>query len=314
MSEQESSTINLVIIGSGPAGYTAAIYAARAGMNPVVLTGALSAGGALMTTTEVENFPGFPEGVQGPELMEKMRQQAEKFGAVLIAEDAVSVDLSGPIKRIIDSDDQIYLAKTVIVATGSAYRKLGIADETRLSGRGVSWCATCDGFFFRDKDIAVVGGGDSALEEALFLTKFARSVTIIHRRDAFRASAIIQERARQDSKIRFELNATVVGITGETAVNGLVLQDTVTGQTRTLPVEGLFIAIGHEPRNELLTGQIELDERGYVKVAGLGTTTNLPGVFACGDLVDHTYRQAITAAASGCRAALDVQTYLADLG
>ncbi len=313
MSEQESSTMHdVVIIGSGPAGYTAAIYAARAGLRPVVLTGTLSAGGALMTTTEVENFPGFPEGVQGPDLMEKMRLQAEKFGAILVGEDAVKLDLCDPIKTITDSDDTVYQARSVILATGSAYRKLGIADEARLSGRGVSWCATCDGFFFRDKDIAVIGGGDSALEEATFLTRFARSVTIVHRRDELRASAIMQERARQNPKIRFEWNSVVVGITGQNSVTGIVLSDTESGQTRELPLEGVFIAIGHEPRNELVAGQVDLDSSGYVKVAGLSTATNLDGVFACGDLVDYVYRQAITAAASGCRAALDAQSYLGE--
>jgi len=303
----------LIIIGSGPAGFTAAIYAARAGLKPVVLTSGLTAGGALMTTTEVENFPGFPAGIQGPDLMDQMRDQAAKFGAVLIAEDAVSVDLTGPVKRVVDSGDTTYEAKAVILAMGSAYRKLGIADETRLSGRGVSWCATCDGFFFRDKDIAVVGGGDSALEEAMFLTRFAKSVTVVHRRDQLRASAIMQDRARENPKIRFEWNAVVSGISGETGVTGLTLTDTVTGEARSLAVEGVFVAIGHEPRGELVAGQVAVDPAGYVVVANPGTATSLPGVFACGDLVDHTYRQAITAAGSGCRAAIDAQRYLADL-
>ncbi|MDR0848497.1 MAG: thioredoxin-disulfide reductase [Propionibacteriaceae bacterium] len=301
---------DLLIIGSGPAGYTAAIYAARAGLYPTVLTGTLSAGGALMTTTDVENFPGFPEGILGPDLMEKMQAQAEKFGATLVADDVVSADLTGDVKVITDADGNKYETKAVILATGSAYRKLGIPDEARLAGRGVSWCATCDGFFFRGKDIAVVGGGDSALEEALFLTRFASSVTVIHRRGELRATQIMQDRARANPKIRFEFDAAVSAIHGETSVIGITLVDTVTGANRELAVEGLFVAIGHEPRNELLLGQIEVDDQGYVITDGLHTTTNIPGVFACGDLVDHWYRQAITAAASGCRAAIDAQTYL----
>jgi thioredoxin reductase (NADPH) len=303
---------DLVIIGSGPAGYTAAIYAARAGLNPVVLTGSLSAGGALMTTSEVENFPGFPQGILGPDLMDNMKAQSEKFGAQLVAEDALRVDLSSPTKEIVDSGDQTYHTKALILAMGSAYRKLGLDDETRLQGRGVSWCATCDGFFFRDKDIAVVGGGDSALEEAIFLTRFARSVTIVHRRDELRASAIMQERARNNPAIRFEWNAEVAAITGDNSVEGLSLKDTVTGQTREVSVEGVFIAIGHEPRNELIASQITLDDDGYVIVKEPSTLTNIPGVFACGDLVDHSYRQAITAAGSGCRAALDVERFLGE--
>ena len=301
---------DLLIIGSGPAGYTAAIYAARSGHRPTVLMGTLSAGGALMTTTDVENFPGFPEGILGPDLMEKMQAQAEKFGATLIADDVVSADLTGDVKVITDADGNTYEAKAVILATGSAYRKLGIPDEARLAGRGVSWCATCDGFFFRDKDIAVVGGGDSALEEALFLTRFASSVTVIHRRHELRASQIMIERAQQNPKIRFEWNAVVSAIHGVTSVTGATLTDTTDGATRELVIAGLFVAIGHEPRNELLTGQIALDEQGYVITDGLHTTTNVPGVFACGDLVDRWYRQAITAAASGCRAAIDAQAYL----
>ncbi|MCL2736022.1 MAG: thioredoxin-disulfide reductase [Propionibacteriaceae bacterium] len=307
------STHDLVIIGSGPAGYTAAIYAARAGLKPVVITGTLAAGGALMTTTEVENFPGFPEGVLGPDLMDKMRDQAEKFGAILVAEDAVSVDLTGSTKVIRDSGDNEYEARAVILAMGSDYRKLGIPDEARLSGRGVSWCATCDGFFFRGKDIAVIGGGDSAVEEATFLTRFASSVTLVHRRDQLRASAIMQERARTNPKIRFEWNATVSGIEGEAGVTGLTLTDTITGEARSLPVEGVFVAIGHEPRNELVVGQVDVDAAGYVQVAEPSTATNLTGVFACGDLVDHSYRQAITAAGSGCRAGLDAERFLASL-
>ena len=307
------STHDLVIIGSGPAGYTAAIYAGRAGLKPIVITGTLTAGGALMTTTEVENFPGFPEGVQGPDLMDKMQQQAQKFGALLVSEDAISLELTGETKRITDSADNQYEAAAVILAMGSDYRKLGIPDEVRLSGRGVSWCATCDGFFFRGKDIAVIGGGDSALEEATFLTRFASSVTIVHRRDELRASAIMQERARSNPKIRFEWNATVASIDGTNSVTGLVLADTRTGEQRRLAVEGVFVAIGHEPRSELVIGQVDVDPARYVMVSDPSTATNLPGVFACGDLVDHYYRQAITAAGSGCRAALDAERFLADL-
>jgi len=304
------SAHELVIIGSGPAGLTAAIYAARAELHPIVLIGSLSAGGALMTTTEVENFPGFPEGILGPDLMDNMRHQAERFGAILVAEDAVSVDVTGPVKVIVDSADNRYEAAAVILAMGSDYRKLGIPDEARLSGRGVSWCATCDGFFFRGKDIAVIGGGDSALEEATFLTRFANTVTVVHRRDQLRASAIMQERARANEKIRFEWNAVVTGIRGDSAVTALELTDTTTSQTRELPVEGVFVAIGHDPRNELVKGQVEVDPAGYVVVADPGTATNRAGVFACGDLVDHSYRQAITAAGSGCRAALDAERFL----
>ncbi|MCL2482858.1 MAG: thioredoxin-disulfide reductase [Propionibacteriaceae bacterium] len=307
------STHDLIIIGSGPAGYTAAIYTARAGLRPVVLTGTIAAGGALMNTTEVENFPGFPEAVLGPDLMDKMQEQAEKFGAELVVEDAVSVDLSGPTKIVVDSADNRYEAKAVILAMGSEYRKLGLPDEARLSGHGVSWCATCDGFFFRDKDVAVVGGGDSAVEEATFLTRFAKSVTIVHRRDQLRASAIMQDRAHSNPKIRFEWNAIVSGIEGDTSVTGLALTDTVSGQVRSLPVQGVFVAIGHEPRNELVAGQVNLDPAGYVMVAEPTTATNLSGVFACGDLVDHSYRQAITAAGSGCRAGLDAERFLVSL-
>jgi thioredoxin reductase (NADPH) len=304
----------VIIVGSGPAGLTAAIYAARAGLEPLVLEGALTAGGALMTTTTVENFPGFPDGIQGPELMANMRAQAEHFGAELITDDAVELLLSEPVKTVADSDGHIYKAKSVILSMGSEYRRLGLADEDRLAGKGVSWCATCDGFFFRGKNIAVVGGGDSALEEATFLTRFAASVTVVHRRDRLRASQIMADRAAADPKIRFRWNAVVTGILGETAATGLRLQDTVTGETAELPVDGVFIAIGHEPRNELVRGQVPLDEAGYVQVVPPGQATAVRGVFACGDLVDHRYRQAITAAASGCRAALDAQAFLAGLG
>ncbi|WP_347349064.1 thioredoxin-disulfide reductase [Nigerium sp.] len=303
----------VIIIGSGPTGYTAAVYAARAELKPLVFEGALEAGGALMNTTEVENFPGFPEGIMGPDLMMNMKAQAERFGAELITDDVTEADLSGPIKRVKDSEGTWYEAKTVILAMGSGYRRLGLADEDRLSGKGVSWCATCDGFFFKGKDLAVIGGGDSAIEEATFLTRFANSVTIVHRRDEFRASKIMQARAQADSKIRFAFNSTVEAIEGDKAVEGLVLKDTVTGETRTLPVQGVFVAIGHNPRSELVRDQIDVDAAGYVLVQPGSQATNIPGVFAAGDLVDHTYRQAITAAGTGCAAALDAERYLATL-
>ena len=305
---------NVIIIGSGPAGYTAAVYAARAQLSPLLLEGAVTAGGALMNTTEVENFPGFAEGVTGPVLMESMRAQAERFGTEIVTDDAVSVDLSGPVKRVVDGTGNEYAARTVILAMGSGYRELGLPDEKRLSGHGVSWCATCDGFFFRGHQIVVVGGGDSALEEATFLTRFAEKVTLVHRRDELRASKIMQERAFADPKIEFAWNSEVAGLVGADRLSGVVLRDTVTGETRTLDVTGLFVAIGHDPRSELVRGQVDLDDQGYVLVEGRSTRTNLPGVFACGDLVDHTYRQAITAAGSGCAAALDAEHYLADLG
>jgi thioredoxin reductase (NADPH) len=303
----------VVIVGSGPAGYTAAVYAARADLKPLVIEGAVTAGGALMNTTEVENFPGFPEGIMGPDLMLQMRAQAERFGAELVADDVVALDLSGDIKTVTTGEGVTHEARTVILAMGSAYRELGLPDEKRLSGRGVSWCATCDGFFFRDQDIAVVGGGDSAVEEATFLTKFARSVTIIHRRDTLRASKIMAARAHTNDKIRFAWNSTVEAIHGQDRVTGLTLRDTVTGAARELDVTGVFVAIGHDPRNELVRGVVDLDAEGYVVAAGRSTRTNVPGVFACGDLVDHTYRQAITAAGSGCAAALDAERYLAHL-
>ncbi|MBK7611167.1 MAG: thioredoxin-disulfide reductase [Actinomycetales bacterium] len=303
----------VVIVGSGPAGYTAAVYAARANLSPVLFEGSVTAGGALMNTTEVENFPGFENGIQGPDLMFAMRAQAEKFGAELITDDIVAMDLTGPIKTVTDGEGRVWKAKAVILAMGSAYRELGLADEKRLSGHGVSWCATCDGFFFRDQDIAVVGGGDSAIEEATFLTKFAKSVTIIHRRDQLRASKIMADRALANEKIRFTWNAAVTALHGDAKLTGVTVTDTVTGAESELAVTGLFVAIGHDPRNELVKGVVDLDEAGYVVCEGRSTRTNLAGVFACGDLVDHTYRQAITAAGSGCAAALDAQHDLEEL-
>jgi thioredoxin reductase (NADPH) len=300
----------VVIVGSGPAGYTAAVYAARANLHPVLFEGSVTAGGALMNTTEVENFPGFEDGIQGPDLMFAMRAQAEKFGTEMVTDDIVAMDLAGDIKTVTDGEGRVWRAKSVILAMGSAYRELGLPEEKRLSGHGVSWCATCDGFFFRDQDIAVVGGGDSAIEEATFLTKFARSVTIIHRRDQLRASKIMADRALANPKIRFTWNAAVNALHGDPKLTHVTLSDTVTGATSDLQVTGLFVAIGHDPRNELIRGVIDLDDAGYVVCEGRSTRTNLPGVFACGDLVDHTYRQAITAAGSGCAAALDTQHYL----
>ncbi|HWO52544.1 MAG TPA: thioredoxin-disulfide reductase [Ornithinibacter sp.] len=305
-----SDVRNVIIIGSGPAGWTAAVYAARANLEPLMFEGAVTAGGALMNTTEVENFPGFRDGIMGPDLMENMRAQAERFGAEIVTDDVQSVRLEDDVKVVTDGEGVEHRARAVILAMGSAYRELGLPDEKRLSGHGVSWCATCDGFFFRDQDIAVVGGGDSAVEEATFLTKFARSVTIVHRRDELRASAIMAERAHANPKIRFAWNSAVDAIHGEAKLSGVTLRDTVTGETSELPVTGLFVAIGHDPRNELVKGVVELDAEGYVLVEGRTTRTNIPGVFACGDLVDHTYRQAITAAGSGCAAALDAERFL----
>jgi thioredoxin reductase (NADPH) len=305
---------NVIIIGSGPAGYTAGVYTARAGLKPLLFEGSVTAGGALMNTTEVENFPGFPDGVMGPDLMDGLRKQAERFGAELVTDDVIEVDLSGPIKRVVDGNDEVHLARTVIIATGSGYRELGLADEKRLSGHGVSWCATCDGFFFREKRIVVVGGGDTAMEEATFLTRFGDTVTIVHRRGELRASKIMQERATSNPKISFAWNSEVSGILGEDKVTGVKLRDTRTGEEREVDADGLFIAIGHDPRSELFKGQIELDDEGYVKVDAPSTRTNLEGVFACGDVVDHTYRQAITAAGTGCAAALDAERFLAALG
>ncbi|WP_329389733.1 thioredoxin-disulfide reductase [Streptomyces sp. NBC_01351] len=302
-------------MGSGPAGYTAALYTARAQLKPLLFGSSIFVGGSLTTTTEVENFPGFPDGVDGPDLMVDMRAQAEKFGAEMIDDDIVSVDLTGDIKEVTDSEGTVHRAKSVIIATGSGYRKLGLPREDDLSGRGVSWCATCDGFFFRDRDIVVVGGGDTAMEEATFLTRFARSVTIVHRRSALRASKVMQNRAFTDDKISFAFDSEIAEIK-ETGgmLSGVVLRDTFTGKLRALDVTGLFIVIGHDPRTELFTGQVDLDDDGYIQVASPSTRTNIPGVFAAGDVVDHTYRQAITAAGSGCAAALDAERYLAALG
>jgi thioredoxin reductase (NADPH) len=302
---------NVIIIGSGPAGYTAGVYAARAQLAPLLFEGSVTAGGALMNTTEVENFPGFTEGIMGPALMENMRAQAVRFGAEIVTDDIVSVDLAGPIKTVTDGSGNTHQARAVILAMGSGYRELGLENEKRLSGRGVSWCATCDGFFFRDQDIAVVGGGDSALEEATFLTRFAKSVTLVHRRGELRGSKIMQERALANEKMKFAWNSQVVDILGDQKVSALVLEDTVTGERRELPATGLFIAIGHDPRSELVKGQIDVDAEGYVLVKERTSLTNLEGVFACGDLIDHSYRQAITAAGSGCAAALDAERFLA---
>ncbi|PJJ57659.1 thioredoxin reductase (NADPH) [Mumia flava] len=303
---------NVIIIGSGPAGYTAAVYTARANLSPLVFEGSVTAGGALMNTTDVENFPGFPEGIVGPALMDNMRQQAERFGAELVADDVVSVDLGDDVKVVRTATGE-FRAHAVILAMGSGYRKLGLPDEDRLSGRGVSWCATCDGFFFRNQNIVVVGGGDSAVEEATFLTRFAEKVTLVHRRDELRASKIMQDRAFKNDKIEFAWNSEVAGLRGQDTLEGVVLRDTVTGGERDLDATGLFIAIGHDPRSELVKGQVDLDAEGYVLVESGSTRTNLPGVFASGDLVDHTYRQAVTAAGTGCSAALDAERFLADL-
>lgn len=303
---------DVVVIGSGPAGYTAGLYLARAQLSPLVIEGAVTAGGALMNTTEVENFPGFPEGIMGPQLMTQMREQVEKFGAELITDDVVEVDLTSKVKRIVTGSSGEFLARAVVLAMGSGYRELGLENEKRLSGHGVSWCATCDGFFFRSQNIAVVGGGDSAMEEANFLTRFADKVYVIHRRDSLRASKIMSDRALSNPKIEFVWNAEVAQILGDDKLSGIKIRNTVTGDVdRELDITGLFIAIGHDPRSELIKGQVTLDHEGYVQVEARSSRTNIPGVFACGDLVDHTYRQAITAAGSGCAAALDAERWLA---
>lgn len=309
-----SPTVRAVaIIGSGPAGYTAALYAARANLAPLVFEGSISSGGALMSTTGVENFPGFPGGVQGPELMALLRRQAEEFGAELITEDVIEVDLAPEIKRLRTESGGDYEVRAVIIATGAGYRELGLADEARLTGYGVSWCATCDGAFYKEKDVAVVGGGDSALEEALFLTRFARSVTVVHRRGALRASAVMQDRARDNPRIAFAWGKEVIGLVGEDRLSGIQIADARSGELSALPADGLFIAIGHVPRSDLFQGQLELAPSGHIRVQAPTTETSMPGVFACGDVVDARYRQAITAAGSGCAAALDAQRFLADL-
>ncbi|MEV6793776.1 thioredoxin-disulfide reductase [Streptomyces sp. NPDC051320] len=308
-----SDVRNVIIIGSGPAGYTAALYTARASLQPLVFEGAVTAGGALMNTTEVENFPGFRDGIMGPDLMDSMRAQAERFGAELVPDDVVAVDLTGEIKTVTDTAGTVHRAKAVIVTTGSQHRKLGLPNEDALSGRGVSWCATCDGFFFKDQDIAVVGGGDTAMEEATFLSRFAKSVTIVHRRDTLRASKAMQDRAIADPKIKFAWDSEVATIHGEQKLTSLTLRNTRTGATSELAVTGLFIAVGHDPRTELFKGQLNLDDEGYLKVDAPSTRTNLTGVFGAGDVVDHTYRQAITAAGTGCSAALDAERFLAAL-
>jgi thioredoxin reductase (NADPH) len=308
-----SDVRNVIIIGSGPAGYTAALYIARASLKPLVFEGAVTAGGALMNTTDVENFPGFRDGIMGPELMENMRAQAERFGAELVPDDVVAVDLSGETKTVTDTSGTVHRAKAVIVTTGSQHRKLGLPNEDALSGRGVSWCATCDGFFFKGQDIAVIGGGDTAMEEATFLSRFAKSVTVVHRRDTLRASKAMQERAFSDPKIGFVWDSEVAEIKGDQKLAGLTLRNLKTGETTDLPVTGLFIAIGHDPRTELFKGQLDLDEEGYLKVDAPSTRTSLTGVFGAGDVVDHTYRQAITAAGTGCSAALDAERFLAAL-
>jgi len=302
-----------IVIGSGPAGYTAAIYLARAGLQPVCFEGAVTAGGALMNTTDVENFPGFPDGVMGPDLMDKLRSQAERFGTVFVTDDVTSVDLTVS-PKVVKVGEEVYEADAVVLAMGSAYRELGVPGEKELSGHGVSWCATCDGFFFREQDIVVVGGGDSALEEATFLTRFARTVTVVHRRDTLRASKIMQDRAFGMDKIRFVWDSEVVSANGDGKLSSVTLRNLKTGETSELEATGLFIAIGHDPRSDLVKGQVDLDDEGYVLVEGRTTSTNLDGVFAAGDLVDHTYQQAITAAGSGCAAALDAEKYLAARG
>jgi thioredoxin reductase (NADPH) len=308
-----SDVRDIIIIGSGPAGYSAAIYAARANLRPLVFEGSVTAGGALMNTTDVENFPGFPDGIMGPDLMDHLRKQAERFGAELVTDDVTAVDLTGEIKTVTDGRGDQHQALAVIIATGSGYRELGLPKEKQLSGHGVSWCATCDGFFFRDKDVVVVGGGDTAMEEATFLTRFATSVTVVHRRSQLRASKIMQERAFANEKIRFVWDSEVTDIVGDTKVEAVRLRNVVTGEETTLEASGLFVAIGHDPRSEIFAGQVRRDDEGYILVDAPSTRTNLTGVFASGDVVDHIYRQAITAAGTGCAAALDAERYLASL-
>lgn len=308
----EQKIHDVIIVGSGPSGYTAAVYTARANLKPIVIASSVKAGGELMNTTDVENYPGFPEGVMGPDLMEQFEKQARRFGTEILYEDVVSAELSGDVKKLTIATGDEFLARSVIISTGSEYREIGLDDEKRLSGHGVSWCATCDGFFFRDQDIAVIGGGDSAMEEALFLTKFARSVTVIHRRDTLRASKIMQDRAFAHEKIRFLWNSEVVGIHGIDKVTGMKIASTVDGTTSDLDVTGIFVAIGNDPRIELVKDQLELTSEGTIAVQGRTSKTSLPGVFAAGDVIDPTYRQAITASGSGCVAALDVEHYLAD--
>jgi thioredoxin reductase (NADPH) len=302
---------DVIVIGSGPAGYTAALYAARARLRPLVFEGSVTSGGALMNTTDVENFPGFPDGVLGPDLMDAIRKQAERFGAELVTDDVTEVDLTAD-PKVVKAGNDTHLARTVIIATGSSYREIGVPGEKTMSGHGVSWCATCDGFFFRDQDIAVVGGGDSAMEEATFLTRFARSVTIVHRRDSLRASRIMQDRAMSNPKIRFLWDSEVTEVVGSDRVRELKIRNVKTGEESTLPVTGIFVAIGHDPRSELFTGQLATDEEGYLLVEHPSTRTAIEGVFAAGDVVDHTYRQAVTAAGTGCSAALDAERWLAD--
>ncbi len=305
-----TDTRDVIIVGSGPAGYTAAVYTARANLRPLLIAGSVTAGGELMNTTDVENYPGFPEGIMGPDLMDQFQKQAERFGTEVMYEDVATLDLAGDVKSVTLGDGQVFTARAVIISTGSAYRELGLPDEKRLSGHGVSWCATCDGFFFKDQDIAVIGGGDSAMEEALFLTKFARTVTVVHRRDTLRASKIMQDRALNHDKIRFVWNAEVVGIDGEAKVTGLRLNDLITGVKTNLAVTGVFVAIGNDPRVDLVKDQLALTSAGTIAVDGRSSQTSLPGVFAAGDVIDATYRQAITAAGSGCAAAVDVEHFL----
>jgi len=302
---------DVIVIGSGPAGYTAALYAARARLSPLVFEGSVTAGGALMNTTEVENFPGFPDGILGPDLMDSIRKQAERFGTELVADDVIEVDLTAT-PKVVKTTDGVYLAHAVIIATGSSYREVGVPGEKRLSGHGVSWCATCDGFFFREQDIAVIGGGDSAMEEATFLTRFARSVTVVHRRDSLRASKIMQDRAMSDPKIRFCWDSELAEVLGEDRVTGLRVRNVKSGDESILPVTGVFVAIGHDPRSELFSGQLAVDPDGYLLVEQPSTRTAIAGVFAAGDVVDRTYRQAVTAAGTGCAAALDAERWLAD--